>query len=104
MTMLLSDFRVYSTAEELKKRSGRNHYFALRLLSHDVPMRSEESVLYYKLLLSNIFELTATSLVFGDTNTPLNAAIDASSETIRHEPSRLASSEYISQSGVIDTW
>ena len=113
MTILRSDFPGYETAEELTDRSIRNRYLVLRLLIHDAPVyihnvyapvKAEERVSFYELLLSNTFESTASHIVFGDFNTPLDPAIDASSGTIRHEPSRLACLEWLSQLGVVDAW
>ena len=113
MTILRSDFPVYDTAEEITERSIRNRYLVLRLIIHDAPVyihnvyapvKADERVLFFELLLSHTFESAATHLVFGDFNTPLDPAVDASSGVIRHEMSRLVCLEWLSQPSVVDAW
>ena len=113
MTILRSDFLGYDTAEEITERSIRNRYLVLRLIIHDAPVyihnvyapvKADERVLFFELLLSHTIESAATHLVFGDFNTPLDPAVDASSGVIRHEMSRLVCLEWLSQLGVVDAW
>ena len=113
MTILRSDFPGFDTAEGITERSIRNRYLVLRLIIHDAPVyihnvyapvKADERVLLFELLLSQTFESAATHLVFGDFNTPLDPAVDASSGVIRHEMSRLACLEWLSQLGVVDAW
>ena len=71
---------------------------------HDVyaPVKADERVLFFELLLFHTFKSAATHLVLGDLNTQLDPAVDASSGVIRQEPSRLACLEWHSQLGVVD--
>nr|CCA16778.1 pollike protein putative [Albugo laibachii Nc14] len=80
---------------------------------HDAPVyihivyalvKAEERLLLIEQFLCHNFDSASTHLVFGDFNTPLNPAVDASSGAIRHESSRLACLEWLSQLGVVDAW
>nr|CCA19883.1 AlNc14C81G5293 [Albugo laibachii Nc14] len=109
MTILRSDFPGYTSVEEITERSIRNRYLVLRLLIHDAPVyihnvyapvKAEERVLFFSNCTPTISIQPSTHLVLGDFNTPLNPAVDASSGAIRHESSRLACLEWLSQIGV----
>ena len=67
-------------------------------------VKAEERVLLIEQFICHNFESASTHLVFGDFNTPLNPAVDASSGAIRHESNRLACLEWLSQLGVVDAW
>ena len=113
MRILRSDILGYPTAGALEEGSIRNRFLVVRFHIHDAlvyihnayaPVRADESFLFFEQLLSPIFASNSTHIVLGDLNTPPDPAIDASSKAIRHESSRLASLEWLSQLGVLDAW
>lgn len=109
MTFLRCTFPV----QLLTERSLRNRCLILSLFIHDAslyihnvyaPMRAEESVIFQWVIALQNFPIDRNTPRVGDVNTLLDSAISASSETIRHEPSRVACLKSLSQVGVVEAW
>jgi exonuclease III len=113
MTVLRSDFPGFDTAQELSDFTYPGRYLLVRVTVnsapvyiHNVysPVDDTEKAEFFDALPFSEFEDSATHLVLGDLNTPLDPRLDSSEPRLVNTRGRSACQRWLGCLGVIDPW
>nr|CCA18086.1 AlNc14C44G3645 [Albugo laibachii Nc14] len=113
MTIVRKDFPGFRSAEAVPTMTVQDRYLVVRLVVHGAAVyihnvyalvEPMERKPFFDNLPTGSFEANASHIVCGDLNTTLCPSLNCSSGFYRHEPSRLACLEWLSNLGVIDAW